>query len=329
MNRRDAILEGTQAAMRLHLKLRTRPSVEASGGGVDVFGALLHEHVALIFRPLQGLLGFCIKGADIPGVVISTARPLRIQRFTGAHELGHVVLGHTMSLDGEEILARRGSGDSLEIAADSFASEFLLPKWLLQLHAQHQGWNRADMSRPLVVYQLALRVGASYEATCIALERNKIIDANIRATLTSVKPRTIKEEILDGLKVENYHPDVWLLTERDEGHLIEGEPNDLFVLRLSESGGAGYLWNTDDLQRSGFGILRDDRFIASAQQATGTAVRTLTAKRAEPASGAIALEEVRPWDVPPRPMATFRVRYDLFGKESGMPRAVRKQLMAA
>ena len=106
MTRRDAILEGAQAAARLHDQLGTRQAVEASAGCVDVFGAILSVGAALLFRPLDGLLGFCIRGPSIPGVVISTQRPLRIQRFTGAHELGHVVLNHTESLDGPEILTR-------------------------------------------------------------------------------------------------------------------------------------------------------------------------------------------------------------------------------
>lgn len=122
MSRRQAILEGAMAAARLHDQLDVRHAVESSGGSIDVFGALLVLKAALIFRPLDGLLGFCIRGADRPGVVISTQRPLRIQRFTGAHELGHVYLGHTESLDGEEILTRGGPmTNELEIAANSCA----------------------------------------------------------------------------------------------------------------------------------------------------------------------------------------------------------------
>ena len=130
MTEREAYLEGAQAAARLHDRLGTRQMVEASRGAIDVFGALLQLDVALLFRPLDGLLGACLPG-PAPGVIISTQRPLRIQRFTGAHELGHVALGHELSLDGDEILARasaRRRRDLVELAADSFAAAFLLPK---------------------------------------------------------------------------------------------------------------------------------------------------------------------------------------------------------
>ena len=217
MTKRDAVLEGAQAAARLLDQLGVRKAVEASGGSVDVFGALLALDTALVFRPLDGLLGACIRG-PVPGVVISTQRPLRIQRFTGAHELGHVVLGHTMSLDGPEILGRSGGlRNDHEVAANSFASAFLLPKWALQMHAHRQGWNRKSMSDPHAVYQLSLRVGASFEATCIALERHGIINATTRRNLLNKPRREIKVELLDGFEIENYYPDVWLLTERDEG----------------------------------------------------------------------------------------------------------------
>src|SRR5262249_3467180 len=158
---------------------------------------------------------------------VSTQRPLHIQRFTGAHELGHVALGHTLSLDGDEILQRGGSlRDEREVAANSFASSFLLPRWLLQLHARRQEWNRASMEDPHAVYQLALRLGAIYHATCVALERHGIIDANVREKLIAKPRRELKIDLLRDVAVENLYADVWVLTERDEGLTLEGQPGD-------------------------------------------------------------------------------------------------------
>ncbi len=333
MARREAVLEGAQSAARLQERLDVRAQVEARAGSIDVFGAIIALDTPLIFRPLQGLLGACIPG---PGIIISTERPLPIQRFTGAHELGHVALGHDISLDGEEILTRIGhnSGqarlDDLEIAADSFASSFLLPKWLLQMHARRQGWDRASMADPQCVYQLSLRVGASYQATCVALERHDIIDSGTREALLSKPRRAIKAELLDGVEVDNFFPDVWLLTEHDENSTIEGQPDDVFVLRLAEQGGAGYLWTTTGLVESGFAILRDQREIPPPDLAIGGPVtRAVTARRAEPAKGSFSLELRRPWLKTGMPLAALRVAYDLQGKESGLPRATRRHLRLA
>ena len=331
MARRNAILEGAQAAARIHDQLGIRPAVEASGGAIDVFGSLLNLHVALLFRPLDGLLGACLPGPN-PGVIISTQRPLRVQRFTGAHELGHVALGHEISLDGEEILGRSPSidRDDIELAADSFAGAFLLPKWLLQMHAKRQGWNRTSMADPHAVYQLSLRAGASYQATSVALERHGIIDRSTRERLVEKPRREIKEELLDGFEVENFRRDVWLLTERDEGLTLEGAPDDLFVLKLTENGGAGYLWTTTGLIEGGFAILRDQRHIAPAETAIGGPVqRELMARIQSPTSGDFELELKRPWQGSGPAIASLHVAYDLFGKEVGMPRAVRRTLARA
>jgi predicted secreted protein len=331
MARRDAILEGAQAAARVHDQLKIRPGVEAAGGAIDVFGTLVALHVALLFRPLDGLLGACLPGPN-PGVIISTQRPLRVQRFTGAHELGHVALGHQLSLDGEEILGRGAptGREEFELAADSFASAFLLPKWLLQMHARRQGWNRESMADPHAVYQLSLRAGASYEATCVALERHAIIDRLTRERLVEKPRRAIKKELLDGFEVEDYRRDIWLLTERDEGLTLEGAPDDLFVLKLTENGGAGYLWTTAGLVAAGFAILRDQRYIPPAETAIGGPVqRELMVRVLAPTSGDFAIELKRPWQGSGPAIGSLHVAYDLFGKEVGMPRAVRRTLARA
>src|SRR5688500_14450929 len=104
MNTREAILEGTKAAHQLHTELRLQSRVSETAGCIDVFGALAEIGVTALFRPLDNLLGACLS-VPIFGVVITTKRPLSVQRFTGAHELGHVIMHHEGSLDGDEIIS--------------------------------------------------------------------------------------------------------------------------------------------------------------------------------------------------------------------------------
>lgn len=329
---RDAILAGTKTAVQLHDEYGLRADVEHTGGGVDVFGTLLRLRTPLIFRPLDGILGACLPGPPV-GVLISTQRPLRVQRFTGAHELGHVAMGHEASLDGEEILSRvpdRDTYDPREVAADAFAAAFLMPRWLLQIHARRQRWNRESMREPGVVYQLSLRIGASYDATCRALEREKIIDRSTRDQLLKVPPKRIKQELLPEHELANWHADVWLLTERDQGLAIEGQADDIFVLKLTEKGGAGYLWNLDGLSKAGFLVLNDRREIPTPDAAIGAPVtRALTAQHPDPSSGHFSIELRRPWQPTAPPLSSLHVAYDLFGKEVGLPRAARRQYTAA
>jgi predicted secreted protein len=186
------------------------------------------------------------------------------------------------------------------------------------------------MEDPHAVYQLSLRVAASYEATCIALERHGVITSTSRTRLLETPRRDLKAEVLNGFEVENYHPDVWMLTEKDQALTIEGQPDDLFVLRLTEHGGAGYLWDTDGLVEAGFAILRDQREIPAPEEHIGAPVmRAVTARHTAPAAGSFSLQLKRPWQNSDAPLRDLRVAYDLRGKEVGMPRAVRRHLMAA
>ena len=186
------------------------------------------------------------------------------------------------------------------------------------------------MGDPHAVYQLALRAGASYEATCLALERHAVNDASTTKRLLDTPRRDLKAALLDGFEVDNYYPDVWLLTELDEGATLEGQPDDLFVIKLSEQGGAGYLWTTTGLADSGFAILRDTRELPSPDIAIGgPTTRALTARHEEPASGDFQLELRRPWQTGGPAAGRLHVTYELFGKEVGMPRAQRRRELRA
>ena len=131
---RTAILAGAKAAHALHRDLGIKEQIERSGGGrVDVFCAIAKLGATLMFQPLDKLLGAYLPG-DEAGVLITTKRPLPVQRFTGAHELGHLYMRHEPSLDDENILRRSPFSTSgrltrQEREADAFASMFLAPAW--------------------------------------------------------------------------------------------------------------------------------------------------------------------------------------------------------
>src|SRR5262245_41165225 len=136
---RDAILKGAKAAHTLHRDLGVREALEREGGGrLDVFGAIAKLGATLMFQKLDRLLGAYLPADNEPGVLITTQRTLPVQRFTGAHELGHLYMGHQPSFDDESILRRdpfstASRTGSQEREADAFASMFLAPAWLVAL----------------------------------------------------------------------------------------------------------------------------------------------------------------------------------------------------
>ncbi len=321
------------AAARLHRRLGSRKEIEASGGNIDVFKSIHAVDLPLLLRPLEGLLGAYFS-EPAPGILVTTQRPMSIQRFTASHELGHFSMHHLPSLDDENILRRlpivgEPTADFQEIEADAFAVEFMMPRWLILWHAARQSWTADEFRKPNRLYQLALRVGASYEATCWTLLRHRLITAAAVRELLKIQPRQIKAALLEAYRPKDYRGDVWLLTERDAGTRIDGSRNDLFVLRLEEHSGGGYLWDMDQLKASGFGIVRDELEAIDGDGVGGAVIRRVTAEATEPYRGMIALDERRPWE-PDEPIASLRVDVDLTGPEvEGLSRAERRSLLEA
>ena len=335
---RSAVLKGTMTAARLHNRLGTRTQIETRGGNIDIFRIISELDVPLLLRPLRGLLGAYLN-APMPGILVTTERRMPVQRFTAAHELGHSYLHHDPSLDDEGILRRAMAqqappptllGHLQEIEADSFAIEFLTPRWLIKWHADQQKWCAADFEKPETVYQLALRLGTSYTATCWTLSRYKFLSPDEARCLTEIRPKRLKEALLADHRPTDYRGDVWHLAERDAGLLIEGSRDDHFVLNLEEHSGGGYLWNIDQLKESGFAIVRDDRASYDDEDIGGHVLRSVTAYTDEPRRGQVTLDERRPWLPVADPLTSFSLEYDLSGPETeGLSRAERHAALEA
>jgi predicted secreted protein len=260
-----------------------------------------------------------------------------VQRFTGAHELGHCRLGHRPSLDNESMLRRSPFGvapdyDQQELEADAFAIEFMLPPWLFASHFERQGWTPEKMTNAFVVYQLSLRIGASYEATWWSLMRPgvRVITRGTLEELLKIEPKAIKKALLRDYQPADWRRDVWLLTFKDEGAVIEGSRSDLFVLKLKEHSGSGYVWTFDELNKAGFAIVRDEREGPDGETIGGHVTRSITALSEGQQHGRMALAERRPWAADDAPLAAFSVHYDLTGPEDeGYSHAERRRLLEA
>jgi Zn-dependent peptidase ImmA (M78 family) len=329
----SSVRKGVMAAGRLHRRLRFRDQIERRGGSIDIFAAIEAVEIPLLLRPLDGLLGAYLSDPR-PGILVTTQRPMSIQRFTASHELGHSMLDHQPSLDDESILRRMPldqmpQDDFQEIEADAFATAFMMPTWLVAWHAERQGWHSEDFRRPNIVYQLALRMGASYEATCWTLVRHNLINRKVAQELVRTQPKVMKSALLADYRPQDYRGDVWLLTERDADTRIDGSRNDLFVLRLEEHSGGGYLWDIDQLRASGFAVVGDDLEEDDAETVGGPVIRRVTAAAGDADRGLMSLDERRPWDPDP-PLANLSVEYDFTGPEEvGYSRAARRMLLEA
>jgi Zn-dependent peptidase ImmA (M78 family) len=317
--RRDDILGAVFEAERLHKEFDTKARVGAGEGRIDVFEMLVSRDIPVIFRPLETLLGAYIKDPG-KGIIVTSQRSLPIQRFTAAHELGHEALGHEASLDPEDILTRalfvtEKNYDRQEIQANAFASQLLTPSWLIAQHMTRQGWSRNDMVNPATVYQLSLRMGSSYSATCYALADSGAIGNETRKSLLAVQRKAIKRLLAKPYEPENWYGDVWLVTDRDNGLVLEGSRSDLVVLKLAEHASSGYLWQFGDLADAGLAIKEDGRSGPDEQFIGGLIFRTVIAEPRDEtgARGHVHLREVRPWESAGHTLKSVDLEIELLG----------------
>jgi Zn-dependent peptidase ImmA (M78 family) len=331
----DARFEAFDAAKELHRSLSIQERVVSSNRGVgfiDVFEVIEELKIPFAFKPLDKALGFALPYPR-QGIVVTTERNLHLQRYTAAHELGHCVLKHEGSID-TEILLRGGdkserSKDIKEVAAEAFAAEFLLPRWLYIHHMRQQGWSvHGHLQNPEIVYQLSLRLNVSYEATCWGLYNNELIkNRELLNRIRREKPAAIKSSTLGGLDFHAGKNDVWRFTPNDSGHSFGSQEGDFYRFDLPEHASSGYVWNTDQLEECGLNIL-DDRYIGIDDEVLGSRTdRQIVVNSNRPGSIEVLMSESRPWETNVLSDNVFGVELNRDGAESeGMSSARRKLL---
>ncbi len=129
MKKKYDFLDNTNQEKELRLQIReVADSVRiqwAKKGIYDIF-EILENQCILIRKPINGLSGFTtyIDGSIV--AFINSSHTLGRERFTAAHELGHIIL-HDDVLKSKLLLTSNGD-DALEKEADIFAVEFLMPE---------------------------------------------------------------------------------------------------------------------------------------------------------------------------------------------------------
>lgn len=330
---RDAVLQGSLEAAQLHADA----GMGLGHGGVgiapiDVYRFIGDRQIALLFQKLGGLLGAYLE-VERPGILVTTERTLAIQRFTAAHELGHAVLHHKVGLDGDEIIQRSPFAsaryDHREVAADAFASMFLMPDFLINGIANQQKWDHESIRDPRVIYQMSLRLGVSYEALARTLVNHKYLDSNESRKVLRVPVKDIKADLLgSSFQPDNWRCNIWYLSEKDEHTTVVAEPNDLFVVRLREMSGAGYLWNLEQVKRAGYQVLSDATEIPLNDGIGGEVERVITARPANDHPGRFSALQNRPWD-PTDVASAFDFNFEVRAPEVGLSQSLKLRALAA
>ena len=182
----DAIVDGEKSAagLRSHISLGMAP--------VSNLGEILESvGVKVVFRPLpeSKVWGFSITSRSIGNCIfVNTDCTVERQRFTLAHELGHLVMDRDHSAT---ILTEKQVPDDVEIKklievrANAFAAAFLMPdlfvKSMLATLGVFQG--QTERLTTVVVDYMRKQFGVSYDAMLWRLINLKIISINERNRL--------------------------------------------------------------------------------------------------------------------------------------------------
>jgi hypothetical protein len=314
---RDAVLRGVGGAAEMHDAFRTREAYEDGLRAIDVFDAITDLQIPLVFEALDELLGACVRvNSAAVGILVTTRRDLHMQRFTAAHELGHFVLGHEGSLDREVRMPGHTSGrDIQEVEADAFAAEFLMPKWLVKAAAQRRTWwGEEPLRDPEVVYQLSLRLAASYEATCWGLASHTFIERDVAQHLVGNGKRLkdIKTRALKGVPLEDPWADVWRLGPGDDGAVLDAGPNDLFIFEADEKAAAGFRWDASSAFTEGF-VLVDDTSSFDEQVVGGASRRRLVFQAKQQGKCSLRLSQRRSFERAAAAQNAFHVSISTLG----------------
>lgn len=124
----------------------------------------------VLYAPYEGddLAGMLINGGDQPIIAVNSAHHKNRQRFTIAHECGHLVLQHTSTSHIDrtfEVIRRDATSstatDMSEVEANQFAAELLMPLRFLVRDLPGLG---IDFESDEKVALLAKRYGVSSQA---------------------------------------------------------------------------------------------------------------------------------------------------------------------
>ena len=311
-----AIREGARAAQREHGKLQTlldRP--------IEVFDVIAQEGIWLMFQPMQKLFGAYQRSGTAAGILINANHPLSVQRYTAAHEYGHHVLGHEVHCDLRADI--ENSGRSLEeVAAQSFAADFLMPLQLVNLTLRHLG---LPIKTPSLtardVYRIALELGASYAATVNQLVALRKLGSAMARQLRKQRPVEIKRELLGG-PLDEVRADVWLVEQSERGRVLSPRVGDRVYVILKECPSTGYTWTVDSegggRNTEGLSVSRelyesDD----SPRDYGGSGRHHFVFRVDEPGSRRVRLQLSRPWEREASPEETFEVALTARGRTTG------------
>lgn len=200
-------------------ELRRRLSDESLPGDLDRFAHWIEEKlgVCVHFAPLpSGLDGLSVARRDFRLALVSSTVSATRQRFTLAHELGHLCAGDAENvLVDEDVFIDRSPR---EVRANSFAANFLMPAEQLRERCRAQDVDEDLVSRLTGEYRV------SVDALAFRLHNLDIVDGAGRDRVRAMNSRKIalRAGRLDDLRARDEHRVSGLLLQRTLDAFTDG-----------------------------------------------------------------------------------------------------------
>jgi Zn-dependent peptidase ImmA (M78 family) len=207
---------------------------------VDVFAALSALGLEMAIVDLDGLLGAMLPHGQ-GGVLITSQRGSRVQRYTAAHEIGHWRLHHPgPSVDGEaEILSTPSS--ERERQAQLFAAYFLMPPPLVDEVVARHGLRHGQVM-PEQLYLASRDMHVSYEAAAWRLFTHKVISSRELPDLLNMNRLDAMKRAFQGRRPADGNADLWLREYASQHEWIEVDEHDEVIIQLPETRASGWQW---------------------------------------------------------------------------------------
>ena len=253
MNRQDLQREAVLAAEYVLAEAGIAP-----GDRVPVFDLIEDRGIWLSFEPgLDRLLGVYQRIGNASGIAINTARPMTLQRFTAAHELGHHELGHESHLDAEATISEPVH-DPKEIQAQTFAGSLLMSELTVETLLEHRGHrpDRPDL-RATDVYLMSAELGVSYQAAVTQLRALLKISFAQAREFAKQSPSRLKQELLGGRSPDNPRASVIQLTLADNRRELVLDVSDEIDIALPEMAASGLEWTLPTGIQCAFDVVSD------------------------------------------------------------------------
>lgn len=306
-------LKDDESIQLLHQELNTYDeSMENSN--IDIIKALSQIGVTLFLRPLREVLGILLKNEKNTGLLLNSFRSANELRFASASALTALMM--SLQSDGSEssrfldiIVSERYLR---EINKESYkiVLNLLLPDFLIASLQSRFEWSNEDLVNPTNLYQASLRLGASYQSTVMAYNRLGCISRSDCRKLMEIDVLDIKADILTDYRPKNLENiDVWRLSEREAGTLVQASSNDLFVIELKEYRSTGYRWDFESLKNLGFIILNDEVTSEGSRKIGAPCYRTLIVDPSNSSIGDYVIEESCPWQRIPTQTRKMTIKY--------------------